>query len=230
MAVDQFVGLHHAVALGDGELAVVEAALQHALGRLARGPGVVLLHRLVVDVADGDGALAADAAQHLAQLGGVGVGIPALRGGPVGLHVGQEVADVGRGHVAERVRPVFEHGLVGRLRLPEVAAPVAGDAAPQNVMMAALDDVDGVDLHVAQVRDRRGDGVRTRAEGRGPVEPLGREPQPACLPLGERDGVHWRFNGRIVSGRQHTCPSIEFEFGDKPTILPGRWHARAYRP
>ena len=51
--------------------------------------------------------------------------------------------------------PVLENRLVQRLRLLQVLAAVVGNPREQNVVMAALDDVDRIDLHVAQVPDRR---------------------------------------------------------------------------
>jgi len=56
-----------------------------------------------------------------------------------------------------------------------------------SVMMTALDHVDRVDLHVAEMLDRRLRGRGAHAERRRTVEPLGAQPQPARLRL--RDGV-----------------------------------------
>ena len=53
------------------------------------------------------------------------------------------------------MRPVFEHALVDALGLAQIRAPVGGNAGPQDVVVAALDDVDGVDLHIAEMLDRR---------------------------------------------------------------------------
>ena len=52
------------------------------------------------------------------------------------------------------MRPVFEHGLVDGLGLTQMLAAIARDARPQDVVMAALDHVDRVDLHIAEVLDR----------------------------------------------------------------------------
>ena len=51
--------------------------------------------------------------------------------------------------------PVFEHALVDALGLTQVRAPVVGNPGPENMVMAALDDIDGVDLHIAEMFDRR---------------------------------------------------------------------------
>ena len=75
--------------------------------------------------------------------------------------------------------PVFEHALVDALGLTQIRAPVGGNPVPQNVMVATLDDVDGVDLHIAQMLDRGGRRLRPLAERRRRVEPLGAQPDAA---------------------------------------------------
>ncbi len=42
--------------------------------------------------------------------------------------------------------------------------------------MAALDHVDGVDLHIAEMGDRLGNGLRALSERRTHVQPLGMQP------------------------------------------------------
>ena len=79
--------------------------------------------------------------------------------------------------------PVFEHALVDALGLPQVGAAVVGNPVPQNMVVAALDHVDGVDLHIAEMFDRGGGGLRPLAERRRYVEPLGAQPDPAGLGL-----------------------------------------------
>ena len=64
------------------------------------------------------------------------------------------------------MRPVFEHALVDALGLPQIRAPIGGDAGLENVMVAALDDVDRVDLHIAQMLHRRRNSPRSGAERR----------------------------------------------------------------
>ena len=102
-----------------------------------------------------------------------------LRRAPVAPHGAEVEAQVAGRHVGERVRPVLEHRLVDGLRLVQVLAPVLGDAREEDVVVAALDDVDGVDLHVAQVLDRRARRLRPVAERRRLVEPLRAEPDAA---------------------------------------------------
>ena len=54
----------------------------------------------------------------------------------------------------------------------------------QDVVVRALDDVDGVDLHITQVLDSATGGVGAAAEGLARVEPLGAQPEPAGLDEG----------------------------------------------
>jgi hypothetical protein len=51
----------------------------------------------------------------------------------------------------------------------QVGALVSGYARVEDVVVAALDHIDGVDLHVAQVLDRRRRRAGSVAEGRGLV-------------------------------------------------------------
>jgi len=73
-------------------------------------------------------------------------------------------------------------------KYPQRMAAVAGNPIPENMVVAALDDVDGVDLHVTEMLDgcrRRG---RSLAERLARVEPLGAQPDLAGLGLGQGDG------------------------------------------
>ena len=83
------------------------------------------------------------------------------------------------------MRPVFEHAPVGALGLAQVGAPIGGDAGVEDVMVAALDDVDGVDLHIAEMFDGGGCRLRALAERRRRIEPLGAEPDPPGLGPGQ---------------------------------------------
>ena len=67
-------------------------------------------------------------------------------------------------------------------------APVGRDAGVEDVVVAPLDDVDRVDLQVAQVRDRGRRGLGTGAEGLGSVQALGMQPELPRLGGGEADG------------------------------------------
>src|SRR5690349_7734801 len=84
--------------------------------------------------------------------------------------------------------PVFEHALVDALRLLEVAAAIGRDAAIEDVMVAALDHVDGVDLHIAEVLDRGRDRSRSLAERRRHVQPLCLQPDAARQGFGQEVG------------------------------------------
>ena len=55
-------------------------------------------------------------------------------------------------------------------------------------MMAALDDMDGVDLHIAEMIDRRGNRLRPGAERLARIEPLGAQPDTAGFGLGQGTG------------------------------------------
>ena len=85
------------------------------------------------------------------------------------------------------MRPILENGFVDALRLMEMLAPVRRDARVEDVVMAALDDVNRVDLQVAQVRHRCRRGLRAGAEGFGGVQALGVQPDSAGLDGGELD-------------------------------------------
>ena len=87
------------------------------------------------------------------------------------------------------MRPVFEHALVDALGLPQVAAGVGRDAAIEDVMMAALDHVDGVDLHIAEMLHRRRDRLRPGAKRRARIKPLGVQPDSPGFGFGQGTGV-----------------------------------------
>jgi hypothetical protein len=56
------------------------------------------------------------------------------------------------------------------------------------MVMAALDDEDGINLQVAEVRHRCRSGLRAGAERFGGVQALGMQPDSAGLDGGELDG------------------------------------------
>ncbi len=84
--------------------------------------------------------------------------------------------------------PVFEHGFVDALGLAQIRAAVVGNPAPENVVVTALDDVDGVDLYVAEMFHGRRCRCRPVAERRARVQPLGVKPDPAGLGFGQGMG------------------------------------------
>src|SRR5690606_7751424 len=61
----------------------------------------------------------------------------------------------------------------------QVAAPVGGNARIEDVMVAALDHIDRVDLHIAQMRDRRLYRLWSRPERLGYIKPLRGHPDGA---------------------------------------------------
>ena len=85
------------------------------------------------------------------------------------------------------MRPILENGLVDALCLLQMLAPIRRDARVEDVVLAALDDVDGVNLQVAQVRHRRRRGLGAGAEGFGGVQALGMQPDSAALDGRELD-------------------------------------------
>ena len=108
---------------------------------------------------------------------------------PVLPHRRDEEAKIPRRHVGQRMGPVFENALVDALGLPQVRAGVGRDAAVENVMMAALDHMDGVDLDVAEVIHRCCYGLRPVAKRLSRIEPLGVQPDSPGLGFGQGTGV-----------------------------------------
>src|SRR5258708_19972031 len=89
----------------------------------------------------------------------------------VAFHGGNEETQISAGHIGQRMGPVFEHASVDALRLAQIRAAIGGNPVPKNVAMAALDHINGVDLHIAEMLD----GGPTRAS---PVAPPPLSPQP----------------------------------------------------
>ena len=172
----QLIGLEHALARADGRDAGVEGELQSPLRGLSALPEMLLLgEHVVLDVADRQ-RTGAQEPHHLARIGRLDRGVPFVPLAPVLAHRRQEEAKIVRRHIGQRMGPVFEHALVDTLRLAQVRAGVGRDTAIENVMMAALDDVDGVDLDVAEMGDHGRHRRRAVAEWRRRVQPL--RPQP----------------------------------------------------
>ncbi len=186
MPLDQLVGLEHALPLADGDEAGHEGKLQHALGRLAAGPGMVLLdQQVILDVADRQRPLALDAGKHPPQIALADLGVPRAGRPPARLHRRQIEPQILRRHIGKRVGPVLEHRLVDSLDLVQVGANVGRDAGEQDVVMRPLDHVDGVDLDIAQMLDRGlGRGGAGAERGRL-VKPLRRQPKPPGLGDGQ---------------------------------------------
>ena len=81
--------------------------------------------------------------------------------------------------------PVFEHAFVDALGMMQIRAPIIGNAIPEDVMMAALDHMNGVDLHITEMLDRGLRGLRAVAERRLGIEPLGAQPDRSGCGLGQ---------------------------------------------
>ena len=81
----------------------------------------------------------------------------------------------------------------------QMLTSIRRDARVEDVVMAALNDENGVNLQVAQVRHRRRCGFWAGAKGFGAVQPLGMQPDSAALGGGELDRIlQW---GTLVTGR-----------------------------
>ena len=79
----------------------------------------------------------------------------------------------------------------------QIAALVGRDAAEQDVMVRALDDVDRIDLHVAEVFDSEARRYRAVAKGRARIEALGVEPDAAGVGDAQFHGFqHFVINAR----------------------------------
>ncbi len=74
------------------------------------------------------------------------------------------------------------------MRLMQMLAPLRRNTRVEDVVMAALDDVDRVNLQVAQVRHGCRRGFRAGAEGFDRVQTLGMQPDSAGLNGSEDEG------------------------------------------
>ena len=79
------------------------------------------------------------------------------------------------------MRPVFEHGLVDALGLAQMLALISRNARIEDVVVAAFDHIDGVDLHIAQMLHRGARRLGPVAERRGRIEPLRVQPDASWL-------------------------------------------------
>src|SRR5215470_4902170 len=177
----------------------------------------LLNQHVVVDVANGERATLPDEGHHFAHLRPRHSAEPAA--GAIAPHGANEEPDIPRGHVRQRVRPVFEDRLVDALGLMQMGTLVAGNAREEDVMMAALDHIDRVDLHVTQVLHRRAGGLGTVAEWRFGLKPLRPQPDASGASLGERvgllgnrahqhgsHGVHWMRRKSSATANQRLRP------------------------
>ena len=185
----QLIGLEHAGAFGDRHLAGVKGKLQRPFRGFAALPEMLLFgQNVVLDVADGQRTIAPQQPHHLAGVLRLHGSKPSVALAPVLPHRRDEEAKILRRHIGQRVRPVLEHAFVDALRPAQVRAGITRDAAIENVMMAALDDVNGVDLHIAEMVHRRRHRLRSGPERLVRIEPLGVQPDSPGLGLGQGAG------------------------------------------
>ena len=93
--------------------------------------------------------------------------------------------------------PVLEDGSFAALGVVQIRRAVSRNAGPQDVVVGALDDVDGVDLHIAEMLDGRARGLGAGAEGGGRIEAL--RVQPEAAGAGNAD-----FERGDVAGHGHS--------------------------
>ena len=141
------------------------------------------------------------------------------------LHRRDEEAKILRRHIGQRMRPVFEHALVDALGLAQIGAAIGRDAAIENVVMAALDHVDGVDLHIAEMVHRRRDRLRPGAERLAAYRAAGRAARFAGPRLWSGDGVRSRgaSRGNVIGFADVTSPDSGYRplrTGITPPLLP----------
>src|SRR5262249_30082270 len=124
------------------------------------------------------------------------------------------------------VRPVLEDALVDALRLAQVVAPVTRNARVEDLVMAALDHVDGVDLHVAEMLHSGARRLGPVAERRAFIKPLRAQPDATGARFGERDGFVGRA-GHKRAGKDGTSKLLEwrisFSENRRPLFRDMRW-------
>ena len=91
-------------------------------------------------------------------------------------HVAHVVPEVLDRQIRQRMGPVLENAALHCLCPIEVLAPIIGNSRVQDVVMGSLDDMDGVDLHVAEVPHGGGSRRRAATEGRVAIQSLGVQP------------------------------------------------------
>ena len=91
------------------------------------------------------------------------------------------------------MRPIFEDAFIDALRVVKIAAPIVRNARPEDVMVAAFDHIDRVDLHIAEMLHRGLRRFGSVAEGRRRIEALSAKPDAPGGGLGERGGLSGRI-------------------------------------
>ena len=209
MSRHQLIGLEHAGAFGDRHLAGVEGKLKRPFRGFAALPEMFLLgQNVVLDVADGQRAVAPQQPHHLAGVLRLDGSEPSVALAPVLPHRRDEEAKILRRHIGQRMRPVFEHAFVDALGLAQVGAGIGRDAAIENVVMAALDDVDGVDLHIAEMVHGGGNRLRPSAKRFAAYQAAGHAARFAGPRFWSGDGVQSRgaSRGNVIGFADVTSP------------------------
>ena len=87
------------------------------------------------------------------------------------------------------MRPVFEHAFVDALGVTQIGAAIGGNAIPENVMVTALNHMDGINLHVTEMLDRISRRLRALAERSVRIKPLGAQPDRSRCGFRQRNGI-----------------------------------------
>ena len=74
------------------------------------------------------------------------------------------------------MRPIFEYRFVDALSFVQIRALICRDTAVENVMVAAFDDIDRVDLYIAEMFNGKTHSFRAVSERRRGVQLLCMKP------------------------------------------------------
>jgi hypothetical protein len=102
-----------------------------------------------------------------------------LRGLIEVAHPREVEAVIGHGEIGEGMAPVLEHAVVHGLELVEHIGVVVEAAGPEDMVVSAPDNGEGVDLDVTEMLYGAGDAFLTSGEGGLFAEELGLEGQTA---------------------------------------------------
>ena len=161
-AFGEVVGFFHAVARGDHEVALQEEFVQRAPFVAPVPPVAVAFFAGFRYVAQGERAFAADAVQELLRECFVDVE-PRVFAGANALHAHGGKAVITHRQISGGMRPVLED-----MALPYQGVEMVGliivRTCPQDMMVGAGDDGDGVDLYVTEMFDGAARGNQSLAE------------------------------------------------------------------
>jgi hypothetical protein len=188
MTSGQVIVLEHSVALADHQMATVESGLQGTFGWLATSPEMVFrLQVIIFDIGDAQRTVFFDAVHDRSQFVRLDRRKPANRLSPMSLHRRDKEPKISDRYVAECVRPVFEDRFADRLSMRQVLTGIRRNAIEQNVMVASFDDVDRVNLHIAQLFNGLTNCCRPIAERIPSTESLRMQPNGARPFRGNND-------------------------------------------